>query len=68
MFTREDAKWVKMVLDRTNVTGADDRDREAQLVVRAVGRAIEDALPAKGTEAEENYSRAFCGRSSRTAR
>jgi hypothetical protein len=43
MFTREDRKGVEMVLDHTNVSGADDRDREAQFVVRAVGRAIEDA-------------------------
>jgi hypothetical protein len=42
MFTHEDSKWVEMVLDHMNVTGADDRDREAQFVVRAVGRAIED--------------------------
>jgi hypothetical protein len=41
MFTHEDSKWVEMVLDHMNVTGADDRDREARFVVRAVGRAIE---------------------------
>jgi hypothetical protein len=41
MFTHEDSKWVEMVLDHMNVTGANDRDREARFVVRAVGRAIE---------------------------
>jgi hypothetical protein len=41
MFTHEDSKWVEMALDHMNVTGADDRDREARFVVRAVGRAIE---------------------------
>jgi hypothetical protein len=41
MFTHEDSKWVEMVLDHMNVTGADDRDREARFIVRAVGRAIE---------------------------
>jgi hypothetical protein len=41
MFTHEDSKWVEMVLDHMNVTGADDRAREARFVVRAVGRAIE---------------------------
>jgi len=41
MFTHEDSKWVEMVLDHMNVTGTDDRDREARFVVRAVGRAIE---------------------------
>lgn len=41
MFTHEDSKWVEMVLDHMNVTGPDDRNREARFVVRAVGRAIE---------------------------
>jgi hypothetical protein len=41
MFTHEDSKWVEMVLDHINVTGAVDRDREARFIVRAVGRAID---------------------------
>lgn len=40
MFTHEDSKWVDMVLDHMNVTGA-DRDREAQFVVRSIRRVIE---------------------------
>jgi hypothetical protein len=40
MFTHLDSKWVDMVLDHMNVTG-DDRDREAQFVVRSIRRAIE---------------------------
>ena len=40
MFTHEDSKWVDMVLDHMNVTG-DDRDREAQFVIRSIGRVIE---------------------------
>lgn len=40
MFTHEDSKWVEMVLDHMNVTGA-DRDREARFIVRAVSRAID---------------------------
>jgi hypothetical protein len=40
MFTHDDSKWVDMVLDHMNVTG-DDRDREAQFIIRSVGRVIE---------------------------
>lgn len=39
-FTHLDSKWVEMVLDEMSLTGA-DRDREAQFVVRSVGRVIE---------------------------
>jgi hypothetical protein len=40
MFTHQDSKWVDMVLDHMNITG-DDRDREAQFVVRSISRVIE---------------------------
>ena len=40
MFTHQDSKWVDMVLDHMNITG-DDRDREAQFVIRSIGRVIE---------------------------
>jgi hypothetical protein len=40
MFTHQDSKWVDMVLDHLNITG-DDRDREAQFVVRSISRVIE---------------------------
>jgi hypothetical protein len=39
-FTHADSKWVEMVLDEMSLQG-DDRDREAQFVVRSIGRAIE---------------------------
>jgi hypothetical protein len=39
-FTHTDSKWVEMVLDEMSLQG-DDRDREAQFVVRFMGRAIE---------------------------
>ena len=39
-FTHTDSKWVEMVLDEMSLQG-DDRDREAQFVVRSIGRAIE---------------------------
>jgi len=39
-FTHIDSKWVEMVLDEMSLTG-NDRDREAQFVVRSVGRVIE---------------------------
>jgi hypothetical protein len=39
-FSHLDSKWVEMVLDEMSLTG-EDRDREAQFVVRSVGRAIE---------------------------
>jgi hypothetical protein len=38
-FTHIDSKWVEMVLDEMSVQG-DDRDREAQFVVRFISRAI----------------------------
>ena len=38
--THTDSKWVEMVLDEMSLQG-DDRDREAQFVVRSIGRAIE---------------------------
>jgi hypothetical protein len=40
MFTHQDSKWVDMVLDHMNITG-DDRDREAQFVVRSISRVID---------------------------
>jgi len=40
MFTHQDSKWVDMVLDHMNITG-DDRDREAQFVIRSIGRVIQ---------------------------
>jgi hypothetical protein len=40
MLTHQDSKWVDMVLDHMNITG-DDRDREAQFVVRSIGRVID---------------------------
>ncbi|HWO36563.1 MAG TPA: nucleotidyl transferase AbiEii/AbiGii toxin family protein [Candidatus Acidoferrum sp.] len=40
MFTHQDSKWVDMVLDHMNISG-DDRDREAQYVVRSISRVIE---------------------------
>jgi hypothetical protein len=39
-FTHPDSKWVEMILDEMSLQG-DDRDREAQFVVRSIGRAIE---------------------------
>jgi hypothetical protein len=39
-FTHGDSKWAEMVLDEMSLQ-ADDRDREAQFVVRSIGRAIE---------------------------
>jgi hypothetical protein len=39
-FTHIDSKWVEMVLDEMSLQG-DERDREAQFVVRFIGRAIE---------------------------
>lgn len=39
-FTHTDSKWVEMVLDEMLLQG-NDRDREAQFVVRSIGRAIE---------------------------
>jgi|SRR5579872_4315882 len=39
-FTHIDSKWVEMVLDEMSLNG-DDRDREAQFVVRSIGRVIE---------------------------
>ncbi len=39
-FTHIDSKWVEMVLDEMSLQGG-DRDREAQFVVRFIGRAIE---------------------------
>ena len=40
MFTHHDSKWVDMVLDHMNITG-DDRDREAQCIVRSISRVID---------------------------
>src|ERR1035441_1253947 len=40
MFSHQDSKWVDMVLDHMNVTG-DDRDREAQFIVRTISRTVE---------------------------
>lgn len=40
MFTHLDSKWVDMVLDHMDITG-DDRDREAQFVIRSIGRVIQ---------------------------
>jgi nucleotidyltransferase AbiEii toxin of type IV toxin-antitoxin system len=40
MFTHQDSKWADMVLDHMNITG-DDRDREAQFVVRSINRVID---------------------------
>ena len=39
-FTHTDSKWVEMVLDEMSLHG-DDREREAQFVVRSISRAIE---------------------------
>ena len=39
-FTHLDSKWVEMVLDEMSLTG-EDRDREAQFIIRSVGRVIE---------------------------
>lgn len=39
-FTHTDSKWVEMVLDEMSLQG-DDRNREAQFVVRSIGRAID---------------------------
>lgn len=38
-FTHIDSKWVEMVLDEMSLKG-DDRDREAQFVVRSIGRLV----------------------------
>ena len=38
-FTHLDSKWVEMVLDEMSLRG-EDRDREAQFVVRSVGRVV----------------------------
>jgi Nucleotidyl transferase AbiEii toxin, Type IV TA system len=40
MFTHQDSKWVDLVLDHMNITG-DDRDREAQFIVRSISRVID---------------------------
>ena len=40
MFTHQDCKWVDMFVDHMNITG-DDREREAQFVVRSIGRVID---------------------------
>ena len=40
MFTHHDSTWVDMVLDHMNTTG-DDRDREAQFIVRSISRVID---------------------------
>jgi hypothetical protein len=39
MFTHQDSKCVDMVLNHMNITG-NDRDREAQFVVRSINRVI----------------------------
>ena len=39
-FTHADSKWVEMVLDEISLQG-EDRDREAQFVIRSVARVIE---------------------------
>jgi hypothetical protein len=38
-FTDTASKWVEMILDEMSLTG-DERDREAQFVVRAIKRVI----------------------------
>jgi len=40
MFCDEDSQWVEMILDYMLVTG-DDRDREAQYILRSVSKVIE---------------------------
>jgi hypothetical protein len=40
-FTQMDSKWVEMILDEMSLRG-DERDREAQFIVRTIGRVIED--------------------------
>jgi hypothetical protein len=40
MFRYEDSQWVEMILDYMLVSG-DDRDREAQYILRSVNKVIE---------------------------
>lgn len=61
-FTHIDSKWVEMVLDEMSLQG-DDRDREAQFVVRFTGRAIEGLQPKTTrlpeTSTHKKFSRFF---------
>jgi hypothetical protein len=41
MFSHEDSKWVEMILDHMGVTEDNDRDQEARMIVRTLGRVIE---------------------------
>jgi hypothetical protein len=40
-FTDTDSKWVEMILDEMSLTG-EERDREAQFVVRTIKRVVEN--------------------------
>jgi hypothetical protein len=44
MFCDEDSLWVETILDYMVVTG-DDRDREAQYILRSVNKVIEGFTP-----------------------
>jgi len=43
-FTDTDSKWVEMILEEMSLTG-DERDREAQFVVRTMKRVVQDLTP-----------------------
>ena len=44
MFSHEDSKWVEMILDHMEIVELDDRDQEARMVVRTMGRVFEGLI------------------------
>jgi hypothetical protein len=47
-FTVIDSKWVEMILDQMSVRG-DERDREAQFIVRSIKRVVENLQTSSGS-------------------
>jgi hypothetical protein len=44
MFSHEDSKWVEMILDHMEIVELDDRDQEARMVARTMGRVFEGLI------------------------
>ena len=44
MFSHEDSKWVETILDHMEIVELDDRDQEARMVARTMGRVFEGLI------------------------
>jgi hypothetical protein len=48
-FSYEDSKWVEMVLEHMEIVDTNDRDQEARMIIRTLGRVIEGLVEQLGS-------------------